>query len=533
VNVVKKRFNTTGVCVPRKHYMVDISNKLKEIEEMIENEEYFIINRPRQYGKTTTMFMLKKILIENHLVIDCSFEGIGDLIFQEEGIFSKEILKIFGDSIENEHAQYAEILYSSAENITNLKEVSKALTKFIKSIDQEVILLIDEVDKSSNNQLFLSFLGMLRNKYLAREQGNDCTFKSVILAGVHDIKNLKLKLRDNSEEKLNSPWNIAVKFNVDMSFNVHEIESMILDYCNSNNINMDTKEISKKIRYYTNGYPFLVSRLCQIINEDIIKENIEDKSIDDEDKRAWILDDIDTALKIILKEDNTLFNDLIKNLENNKEVYDFIKSIIIDGDEIPFVISDTIISQCLMYGIIRDSDGRCKIDNKIFELYIYNHMTSRVLRENKSINKYNFREKFITSDNNLNFEKVLLRFQQFMKEQYSSLDIEFIEREGRLLFLAFIKPIINGVGFDFKEVQISEEKRLDVVVTYNKRKYIIELKIWNGAKYHEKGIKQLCDYLDIHGLDKGYLVIFNFNKNKEYKEEVIKDYDKEIFGVFV
>ena len=57
-----------------------------------------------------------------------------------------------------------------------------------------------------------------------------------------------------------------------------------------------------------------------------------------------------------------------------------------------------------------------------------------------------------------------------MKEQYSSLDADFIEREGRLLFLAFIKPIINGVGFDFKEVQISEEKRLDIVIIYNNHK---------------------------------------------------------------
>ena len=53
-----------------------------------------------------------------------------------------------------------------------------------------------------------------------------------------------------------------------------------------------------------------------------------------------------------------------------------------------------------------------------------------------------------------------------MKEQYSEKDRKFIEENGRLLFLAFIKPIINGKGFDFKEVQISEEKRLDVVVTY-------------------------------------------------------------------
>ena len=59
------------------------------------------------------------------------------------------------------------------------------------------------------------------------------------------------------------------------------------------------------------------------------------------------------------------------------------------------------------------------------------------------------------------------------------------------------------------------------------------MKIWRGKKYHEKGIKQLCDYLDIHDLDKGYLVIFNFNKEKEYKAEEINTDNKNIFSVFV
>ncbi len=59
------------------------------------------------------------------------------------------------------------------------------------------------------------------------------------------------------------------------------------------------------------------------------------------------------------------------------------------------------------------------------------------------------------------------------------------------------------------------------------------MKIWRGAKYHEEGINQLCDYLDIHSLDKGYLVIFNFNKNKKFKEEKINAQGKDIFGVYV
>ena len=80
---------------------------------------------------------------------------------------------------------------------------------------------------------------------------------------------------------------------------------------------------------------------------------------------------------------------------------------------------------------------------------------------------------------------------------------------------------------------ISEEKRLDIVITYNNFKYIIELKIWNGVKYHEKGILQLYDYLENQGLEEGYLVIFNFNKNKEYIQEQSKVKDKNIFIVFV
>ena len=160
-------------------------------------------------------------------------------------------------------------------------------------------------------------------------------------------------------------------------------------------------------------------------------------------------------------------------------------------------------------------------------------MLSKTRTSTGKMSLYNFKDNFLREDGSLDIEKILRRFMQFMKEQYSGKNEEFLETHGRLLFLVFIKPIINGVGFDFKEVQISEEKRLDIVITYNSFKYIIEMKIWRGKKYHEKGIKQLCDYLDIHDLDKGYLVIFNFNKEKEYKAEEINTDNKNIFSVFV
>ncbi len=81
--------------------------------------------------------------------------------------------------------------------------------------------MIDEVDQASNNQVFLDFLGQLREYYLGREE--TAAFHSVILAGVYDIKNLKQKIRPEEIHRYNSPWNVAVSFDVNMSFQPTDI----------------------------------------------------------------------------------------------------------------------------------------------------------------------------------------------------------------------------------------------------------------------------------------------------------------------
>lgn len=54
-----KKFNITAVCIPEKHYMVDLSERVKEIKQIIDEGKYFTINRARQYGKTTTLTALE------------------------------------------------------------------------------------------------------------------------------------------------------------------------------------------------------------------------------------------------------------------------------------------------------------------------------------------------------------------------------------------------------------------------------------------------------------------------------------------
>jgi len=93
-----------------------------------------------------------------------------------------------------------------------------------------IVLLIDEVDSATNNPVFWDFLSQLRGYYLCREERP--TFRSVILASVYDVKNIKQKIRQEIEHKRNSSWNIATDFHVDMSFSILDITKMLESYVN-------------------------------------------------------------------------------------------------------------------------------------------------------------------------------------------------------------------------------------------------------------------------------------------------------------
>jgi len=90
-----KRFNTTVVCVPSKHYMVDISDRVVQIKELVDDGKYFTINRARQYGKTTTLKALKKVLEDKYIILDFSFERITRGNFKDEQSFVKAFCRLF------------------------------------------------------------------------------------------------------------------------------------------------------------------------------------------------------------------------------------------------------------------------------------------------------------------------------------------------------------------------------------------------------------------------------------------------------
>ncbi len=507
---MRKEFNDTGTCLHDKHYMVDIKPDLQEIKELVDKEKYFMINRPRQYGKTTIMAMLEDLLAkDDYLVISISFEGIGDSPFESKKVFCPFFLRFLSNQFMIKKLGLTDVFKSRITNeLIDFETLSLALTDIMTELDKKVVLMVDEVDKSSNNQLFLHFLGMLRDKYLLMKRKRDLSFHSVILAGLHDVKNLKLKLRPDEEAQYNSPWNIAVDFNLDMTFHPKDIETMLIQYSNETGTKMNIEEMAEEIYFYTNGYPYFVSKLCKIIDEELKPEIWEKRHI------------VDAVKFLINIKNNTNFDTLIKNLENNKKLYEIVKKLLIGSESFPYDYRVPIINFGEMHGIFTSKDNKLIIHNKIYEVVLTSYITGKIRTENTVISSV--QSTFIKPDGKLDMKLVITKFQNIIEEKYSKSSLmksnEFLENELRMQFLIYLQPIINGIGFAYKEVQISEEKRLDVIVIFKDEKFIIELKLWYGEKYHNDGIKQIKGYMQREHLNEAYMIIMDKRKDKKFKQ---------------
>lgn len=135
---MERYFNVTGLCIPEKHYMVDTSNILAYIiKNYIRKEEYFTINRARQYGKTTTLELLRTRLCNEYIVIDISFEGKEDY-FASLNALAEGLFFSFRRSLSYEYPQLAEIFNGSPSTILPIQDLSERITSLCSTAEKRL-----------------------------------------------------------------------------------------------------------------------------------------------------------------------------------------------------------------------------------------------------------------------------------------------------------------------------------------------------------------------------------------------------------
>lgn len=499
-----KSFNTDGNCDPKLHYMVSLSSRLKEIKSMIDAGKYFTINRARQYGKTTMLTALADFLDEDYEVISLDFQTLSYADFQSEhsfvAAFSSELLenaKYISEEIKEKLMNYS----TGQVREATLSMLFRTLLQMCRESERKIVVLIDEIDTASNNQVFIDFLSQLRAYYLKRRRTP--VFHSVVLAGVYDVRNIRRKIRPEDEHRENSPWNIAADFLVDMSFSTEDIAGMLCEFESEHHTGMDICQMARLLYDYTSGYPYLVSRLCRFMDERI-KDN------------AWTKEGFLSAIKMLLEDQNPLFQSLMNKLNDFPELNQVILRLLFQGKSIAYNADDTAVQNAQMFGFVKVKDSVVLLANRIFEMRLYNKFLLDFKEQNSEIYTEGMRQKnqFIVGGH-LDVKRVLEKFVDAFDFLYGDQNESFLEDTGRKYFMLFLRPIINGTGNCYVEAQTRNQERMDLVIDYLGEQSIVEMKVWRGNAYNERGEEQLLDYLDYYHLKKGYMLSFNFNKKKK------------------
>lgn len=528
-------FNTEGWCKPNEHYMVRLDDRLDKIKKLYVNRgKYFVINRGRQYGKTTTLMALAEYLKNDYVVLAMDFQMMSTANFADEQTFAMSFMKYIEDLISSEDElvraidseAFQALVQMTKQGTVSINEMFSCLSRICKTANKSIVLIIDEVDSASNNEVFIDFLAQLRGYYLDREKRS--IFHSVILAGVYDIKNLKLKIRPNSDHQYNSPWNIAARFNIDMSFSVEQIALMLREYETEHQTGMDIEIVAQEIYQYTSGYPYLVSLICKYLDEDLPEKkgfwNITD---------VWTRKGIAEAVKILLNESAPLFSSMMRHISEYPDLKKMLYVMLFQGERFAYNPDNKAIELACMFGYTINNNGSVQIANRIFETRLYNFFLSEeeLLSAMSKMAKRDGSQ--FVLNGRLNMERVLEKFVEYFTDIYSETDEKFVENYGRKFFLLYLKPIINGTGNYYIEAQTRDAKRTDVIVDYMGEQFIVEMKIWRGNEYNERGEQQLTEYLDYFRQKKGYMVSFNFNRKKEIGIKTIMIEDKTIVEAVV
>jgi hypothetical protein len=476
--------------------MVDTSGRIDAIaRDYVEPGEYFTINRPRQFGKTTTLEAIRRRLAGTDTMVDLSFEALGAILDSEER-FIPEFCRLIARSLESSPRLpglgVLEDLTAPFAGAPAFPELGERISRLTAAWPGRIVVLIDEVDQATDYAVFAGFLGLLRDKYINRTTGAVPTFHSVILAGVHDVKNLKKRIRPDSEHAYNSPWNIAVPFTVDLAFAPADIATMLREFEADHHTGMDVTAVAESLFGFTSGYPFLVSRLSEIIHATGL---------------PWSHAGVEAAVAALLHEQNTLFDDLIKNLELFDDLRELVGRIVLRGDHIPFNRAVPVIDLGAMYGILATRGNGVQVGNRIFETYVTEYLVAREATT-PSAERFLSDEPRFVHEGRLDVAQLVTRFAAFMREEYRDEDGAFIERHARLLFLAFLRPVVNGRGFYFIEPETRGARRMDIVVVYGGEEHIVELKIWHGRRREDDAVRQLAGYLASRGQGRGFLVSF-------------------------
>jgi type II secretory pathway predicted ATPase ExeA len=483
--------------------MIDSSERLHGVRQLIDMEHYFVIHAPRQSGKTTYLKeLVRQINTESkYYAYYCSLESVQTELEPKKGISA--VIDNMVAQMRNVDLPYKDLFAKDVDLEKYTTSLYLTLANYCELLDKPLVIFFDEADSLGEDTL-ISFLRQLRTGHNNRDTAK--FVHSLALVGMRNIKDFKWKVRPESESRhASSPFNIVTKVLSIKNFNMEQIRELYSQHT-SDTGQIFEEEAIDYIAEQTQGQPWLVNAIA--------REAVQELLDWDYSKPVTKALAEQAVHNLILRRD-THIDQLIEKLKEPR-IRNVVEPLLLGK---PIDIMDEDFKYASDLGIVRDNYGIVEFANPIYNEVMTRELNAYLqynLNRNAQLEMPNFYK-----DGRIDMDCLMAKFQQFWRENSGIWTgmISYSEAAPHLILMAFLQRVINGGGDIIREYA-ANTGRIDMYMRYKGVIYPIELKIRRDTKSLQKGIEQLSEYMDTLGCKEGTLVLFDQRKSMSWSKKI-------------
>ena len=502
-------FNVAGPVRPDKHYAIQPLDRVdvEELLTLIRAEHYFVLHAPRQTGKTSALIALRDLLnsgeVGSFRCVDVNVE-VGQVARDDTARGMRSILsslaasaRLLGDDFPRR--VWSDILQQSGPDDA-LKDL---LIEWCVANPVPLVLLVDEIDSLVGDTL-LSVLRQLRAGY---QQRPDAFPQSVVLCGVRDIRDYRIRSSTGEVIAGGSPFNVAAKSLRMGDFTEAETRALMAQHTEETGQRF-SPATEETVWTQTQGQPWLVNALCAGACFD--NKAGRDRS------RPIEVDDVYAAREELILSRRTHLDQLAHKLEEAR-VRRVVEPIL-SGGEVRHDGRDLEYVRDL--GLIAP-DSPPRIANPIYAEVVPREL-GYVLQDSLDVQV----AWYVDDDGRLDMTKLLTAFGTFFgehSEHWLGRFGEYPEAGPQLILQAYLQRVVNGGGRIEREYGLGRG-RTDLLVLWPREpgqpsdlweRFVVECKVLRDSDRKslewtvERGVEQTLGYMAKCGAEEGHLVVID------------------------
>ena len=512
-------FNTEGPVRAEDHYAIPPLKRgnVAEILQLIRDKRYFVLHAPRQTGKTSALIALRDLLngggapegagapsgAGGFRCVDVNVE-VGQVARDDTERGIRSILSSLAASARLLGDDFPKRAWPGVFEQSGPDDALKdLLIEWCLANPTPLVLLVDEIDSLVGDTL-LSVLRQLRAGYQQRPRGFP---QSIVLCGVRDIRDYRIRSSTGEVVAGGSPFNVAAKSLRLGDFTRRETRRLMLQHILETGQRF-TPAARRAVWEQTRGQPWLVNALCAGACFD--SEAGRDRS------RAIDVEDVNAAREELILSRRTHLDQLAHKLE--EERVRRVVEPILAGGEARYDLHDLAYARDL--GLLAP-DPPPRMANPIYAEVVPREL-GYVLQDRLDVDD----AWYVDAAGVVDLRRLLTAFATFYgehAEHWLGRFDDYREAAPQLILQAYLQRIVNGGGRIEREYGLGRG-RTDLLVLWPRepgqpydlwRRFVIECKVLRDSDRRsleatvERGVEQTLGYMAKCGAEEGHLVVFD------------------------